>query len=661
MSQLNLTGCKRRKRGGRVFGFKNFCEPGHPIEFNGPFHDNIKKLLAFATLETKLGGGMRSWSFQLEFHQQNPVQISLFVIEESAESSLSYRCRYCQYVGWGHHMICNEKFHLVLPSNETALVMAVCSDYEVNGRISDASSAMEKPNFIELQGHLLHGVLHSNGFGHLLCVNGIENGSELAGNEIIDFWDRICTRLRARKVSVIDVAKKRNMDLRLIHGIAFGEPWFGRWGYRFARGSFGVTEQMYLKAMDGLQSLPLCLLIQQFSVSDIEVLVIFDRYQAISNNSLLTLGHLLRFMHELKHCLPPETRCSIKPIDSRAVVETNCRWSQKRVEMAIRVIVEALKRAKFRWISRQEVRDAARIYIGDTGLLDFVLKSLGNHVVGNYIVRRTVNPVTKVLEYCLEDLSSNREDYVLSSKTKQGCHQVTRFQLRTDMYYLYKYIFKEPRLVLNTGIFSAISMATRVILDSKHLIKDYRGEYSPNPDAAPEEKMNLLCTILLIQKGESNIVNQSVLLNKKALLPYASIVLPTHATIRELKIEVEKNFREMYWGLKTLVVESIVDVNAADSDMVFGLVEASSELVLAGRTADVETDIEGMYERSKDSGVIDCSCGTKEDDGERMIACDICDVQQHHRCAMVSSNEDVPHIFLCSRCEHDILFFRFLP
>jgi hypothetical protein len=40
---------------------------------------------------------------------------------------------------------------------------------------------------------------------------------------------------------------------------------------------------------------------------------------------------------------------------------------------------------------------AARAYIDDTGLLDLELKSLGNHVVGNYLVRRCLNPVTKLV------------------------------------------------------------------------------------------------------------------------------------------------------------------------------------------------------------------------------------------------------------------------
>lgn len=46
----------------------------------------------------------------------------------------------------------------------------------------------------------MHGVFHSNGFGHLLCINGVELGLELPGFQIMDLWDRLCTGLRARFV-----------------------------------------------------------------------------------------------------------------------------------------------------------------------------------------------------------------------------------------------------------------------------------------------------------------------------------------------------------------------------------------------------------------------------------------------------------------------------
>lgn len=52
---------------------------------------------------------------------------------------------------------------------------------------------LDEPN------HLLHGLIHGNGFGHLICVNGIEGGSKfLCGREIMDLWDRICNNLLVR-------------------------------------------------------------------------------------------------------------------------------------------------------------------------------------------------------------------------------------------------------------------------------------------------------------------------------------------------------------------------------------------------------------------------------------------------------------------------------
>lgn len=82
-------------------------------------------------------------------------------------------------------MICNKSYHFVLPSKS-------------------GSDEYAKTNVIELQreGHSLHGVLHSNGFGHLLCINGSENGSGLAGHQITEFWDRLCSGLGARSVCV---------------------------------------------------------------------------------------------------------------------------------------------------------------------------------------------------------------------------------------------------------------------------------------------------------------------------------------------------------------------------------------------------------------------------------------------------------------------------
>lgn len=49
------------------------------------------------------------------------------------------------------------------------------------------------------RGHLLHGIVHLNGYGHLVGLRGFEGGSDfVSGHQIMDLWDRICTALHVR-------------------------------------------------------------------------------------------------------------------------------------------------------------------------------------------------------------------------------------------------------------------------------------------------------------------------------------------------------------------------------------------------------------------------------------------------------------------------------
>ncbi|XP_024023435.1 PHD finger protein MALE STERILITY 1 [Morus notabilis] len=687
MSHLDLTGCKKRKRGERVFRFKSFGEKGYPVEFLGPFRKNVKALLEFGHLESDLCPRMPSWSFQLEVHRHPPVHVLLFIIEESIDISVNRHCKQCQFVGWGQHLICNKKYHFVLPSKDT--MVEACMNYKEGNDhvVADSGNFGKSKILVESRGHIMHGVFHSNGFGHLLCVNGLENGSDLAGHHIIDFWDRLCNGLRVRKVSLNDTSRKKGMELRLIHGIAYGEPWFGRWGYKFGRGTFCVTQQMYQRALEALSGMPLTLLIHNFLYppNNQDLSLIFSKYQALSDHSLTTLGDLFHFMLELKSRLPKDTS-NMESCNPGILVETTCRWSPKRVEMATRVIVEFLKRAQFRWVSRQEVRDAARNYIGDTGLLDFVLKSLGNQIVGNYLVRRSLNPVTKVLEYCLEDVSnhvfinnnSNHEgnNLVVNGSRMRAMYKITRFQLMKDVFYLYKCVLKE-NVKMNSGVLSAISVAVRIVLDSKYLVKEYSPEIPAKFEVGLEGKLNLYCTILLKnnEHHQNGTHGHEHGFNKAILPPFECVTLKNNTTIDELKLEVERNFREIYWSLRSFVVESIHNVDSRGTDLVFGLVEVGQKIVFEGSINKdhqmMRDNLSGekiiikwdeLYESGIETCAMDCPCGAKDDDGERRISCDICEIWQHTRCVGIPNGEQVPHIFLCSRCEQKIsLLPNFIP
>ncbi|XP_071928005.1 PHD finger protein MALE STERILITY 1-like [Coffea arabica] len=657
MSELDYIGCKKRKRGEGVLKFKGFCDQGYPVEFNGSFQENVRALLEIGQMETGLCDPMPIWSFQLEVHRHPLLHVFLFVVEEPIELSLTRGCKHCQYIGWGDHLICNKKYHFLLPSKDT---VSACLSYEGSSagiNVTASNSIASKSNLIDLQGHTMHGVFHSNGFGHLLCINGEETGSDLAGFQIMDFWDRLCTGLRAREVSLRDLSQKQGMDLRLLHSMAYGKPWFGQWGYKFGRGSFGVTEPMYRSAIEALQNTPLGLFAHHLGNETNEILTILSRYQMLSGHILVTLGDMFHFMLELKSKLPKES--NTESSHPGMLVDTSCRWSAKRIEMAIRVIIEALQRAEFRWISRQEVRDAARAYIGDTGLLDFVLKSLGNHIVGKYLVRRCLNPVTKVLEYCLEDISHafpRRDGYsrlisTPDSKLKPR-YKITWAQLMKDLLRLYKLILKENNAMSSTGILASIPIASRIILDTKLFIKDYSEESTSILD-----KSVLHCSIVLTSNTDRGSTNKAM------ITPYEFFMLRNTTTFDELKLEVERKFRDLYWGMRNFVAESLANLDAKGSDLVFKLIKAGTKIVFEGKISGESADICCMMFESFESNalVVDCICGTKIDDGERMVSCDICEVRQHTRCVHVSNIEEIPTIFLCNSCEQDILHFPSLP
>ncbi|WOL06617.1 PHD finger protein PERSISTENT TAPETAL CELL 1 [Canna indica] len=628
----------KRRRGEQSFRFDSFCEPGNPTHFDGSFQENIKTLLMFAHSEA-LGQGRLNW-FQLELRQHPLTTVRLFVVEEDVETSTHRQCRCCLSAGWGHHIICSKRFHFVLPIGNTF------SEVQNIGLQVKAKSA--NTNLF-----MMHGFMHSNGFGHLLHINGYEGGSHLlSGHQILDLWDRICTALQVRKISLVDTSTKSNMELRLIHGVAYGEPWFGRWGYKFGSGSFGVTQHMYQQSLEALQALPLHLLAPHFACFGQEIPIIVAKYQSLCNHMLITLGSLFRFMVELKMHLPPDTIfCSYRTTavsDYRGIIrEENCRWSTKRVEMAAQVIVEKLKNSEFRWVPRQEIRDAARAYIGDTGLLDYVLKTLGNHIVGNYIVRRAVNPITKVLEYCLEDIS-NVSPVSGNHPNTRIRFQLTRMQLMRDMFYLYKHILKQPTSAVVSGMLDPIPGAVRMVLDTKHFVKDYQQGLSPKKNTVRYENMKVMCSIWV--KANRNTEE----LNVKELPPYETMILPTHATVGELKREVERHFRAMYWGMKSFIAYSIIDVESNDWDLVCELMESGSRVIIEGGIK--EMDVGEIYEGGKNDKIVDCLCGAKEDDGERMICCDICGVWKHTRCMGIPDEEEVvPPLFLCGRCENGMI------
>lgn len=81
-----------------------------------------------------------------------------------------------------------------------------------------------------------------------------------------------------RKVSVEDVVKKCFFEFCLFYVVGYGEFWYGRWGYKFGYGSFGIIQQMYVKVVEVICEMFLRIMVQYFEGVDQEVLVIIIFY-----------------------------------------------------------------------------------------------------------------------------------------------------------------------------------------------------------------------------------------------------------------------------------------------------------------------------------------------------------------------------------------------
>lgn len=58
-----------------------------------------------------------------------------------------------------------------------------------------------------------------------------------------------------------------------------------------------------------------------------------------------------------------------------------------------------------------------------------------------------------------------------------------------------------------------------------------------------------------------------------------------------------------------------------------------------------------LYAGGEEDWQVFCLCGCRDDDGERMIACDICGLWMHLRCHGIPDCTPSPDQFICSRCK----------
>ncbi|CAE6074619.1 unnamed protein product [Arabidopsis arenosa] len=459
------------------------------------------------------------------------------------------------------------------------------------------------------------------------------------------------------------------MDLRLLHGVAYGRPWFGKWDYMFSHGSFGVRKDQYWRAILTLSSIEVDNIIEDFSgTSKGRVMkTIIDFYRGSSETPLATLSDLLRFMLGFRSKAPIQTKTAMAlvamsldsgsyPIlraDENTEVCTSphqesddngyesgrdtvlddhnttvagiktpqyysfddlgrrehSRWPGRRLNEAAQAVLKVFKEQKST-ITRQELREAVRISIGDTGLIDFLLKHIDKVLIGDQIVQRFTSQKSRMLQFSLRTINSCVQEQERKKKRKLKPQEINEWTSTTpglspydDILYLYK------NLLLTYPDSDIYSEASQVILNCKSFIKEWSYQ-EPNP-------LTVSCQVLPS--------HEELLRDVTRLLPPGELVV----------LEIRNRFLEKLddnLGLKS---------------------QGNTEFLVKGFGLDIGTEL--RYEGGFDDWTVDCKCGARDDDGERMVACDSCKVWHHTLCNSIEDDEVVPSVFLCNRCYGDSL------
>lgn len=510
------------------------------------------------------------------------------------------------------------------------------------------------------------------------------------------------------------------MDLRLLHGVAYGRPWFGKWGYMFSHGSFGVKEGQYTRAIHILSSIEVDKIVEYFCGTRKETVMktIIGFYRESSETPLNTVADLLQSMLAFSsrspverktaialvsmsldpvsnpnpggedgngedseispictspddekseesmnesdtdhttvmitdHHLHDTTTADIKPrlyesFDTMAVKEYS-RYPGRRLKEAAKAVIKVFEERNST-LNRQELREAVRnSSIGDTGLIDFLLKHIDKVLIGDKIVKRFTNPNSRMLQFSLHTVNPRRILIQEPKRRRKTKPQVTSEWGSTipgldpydDIYYLYQ------NLLLTYPYSDVYSDASEIILNCKSFVKEL-----PLPS---HQEPNLLTVSCQVLPSHEELLRDFT----RKLPPGELVIVPENATISELKSAAKKALRDTYCVMEAFEVLDIRNKNLDKMEETSSLKSAGGdksmpEFLVTGIGLDIGTEL--RYEAGFDDWTVDCKCGARDDDGERMVSCDACKVWHHTQCNSIADDEAVPSVFLCNMCFGD--------
>ncbi|KAL0448275.1 UNVERIFIED_CONTAM: PHD finger protein [Sesamum latifolium] len=521
-----------------------------------------------------------------------PAVVCLDVVEEDVARSRSVYCDQCRVVGWSSNPVSAKRYHFIIKADGNSIAgynktCAGCGDalHMTDSRCKSCNHVMTTEDVedwmyqqLESTTHLLHGVVHANGYGHLLRVNGREGGSRLlSGRHIMNFWDRLCnmlgvscfsTSICEQKGQCHGCVKEERTGFPVASFCGERSSMVWRLGLSVWAGSFSLTFDDYKMAVANLSSLPLALFQSQGRKPRTRLQDLVSFYQSISERELVTIRDLFCFLMSLIHdgrnapIRADDSPCKkLKTSESRAL----CSWTIediRRVEDAMFKVLRAVSGST--WVSWRSLRGAV-CKVGTPELLDYCLKELkGKQAAPAWLSLPAVFPTLVPWSTGSASVPANTSmnGFPMASYPSEE-------RLLRDLKYFYECMLHPETMVFHVPPAKrnlAVSSATK-ILDCKQFVKDYQPERFLS--ASKENAVQLLCEVDLMEQPEECCHNP----------PPELLVLSSDATIADLKLEAMRAFQDVYLMFRRFQADELVGYGGVDESTQIKLLLGSTEFV----------------------------------------------------------------------------------
>lgn len=202
------------------------------------------------------------------------------------------------------------------------------------------------------------------------------------------------------------------MDVKLLHILAFGKSWYGKWGYEF-------TGKKHETAFNKLRS---------HSLAQIEIDLgrmksrrklrqVVDKYRKVCNIPMDTIGDLLNFMLAFEARGRMDKDLLVTSLAKNFKARKNFGFNERKIENVLTIILDLLMKIKVKndgrgVVSMQELRDETKRYLESRNirnkgkkdseyseLIHVVLKAIRFLKIEDHMISLSTSSSTKRMEF----------------------------------------------------------------------------------------------------------------------------------------------------------------------------------------------------------------------------------------------------------------------